>query len=606
MSLRHKQGAACRRRRGGAGHELTISAVSHTTTAARSTTTTTTTASAAVVMEPYSALESNFQYDAEVAGSTSMMAPFQPIPQFHGGQQRPVPPAAYPSLDIGAVPREANPMQYQIVVPEMNASDGADCVICGGAHALRTMLDLSFTCSITSLLKNLREKPNSFCFTVDDVLRLRIPFKVYAASTIKRGRSLLRRGCMVFVLTDQILVHIYCRTPLTGRGSIKWTPVARESFLAFEDEMTFTLRVMTTDPQMKSDVRISVDVAPDLLHSDRLQQNRDDSSSGRQRDSPEVQPAALIKKVVPSEYNIDKDRTIEPDLNARSATACRGHRIASYSFRMHISLSTAKNLRQRASAFDIIFDASAGEYQPSVWHLKWKVYADSTIKRGRKALRRNDFVFPIPPDRVIAVYCKSPSEVAGVERCALKWTEEKQESFLAFESGLMYTIVVYSMSPGDKARVFRILNDDDNERITEWVNDLDPTDTSQSAVRASQGVAPPASTWQMEPSLWNMTSNPGDKFYAMIVAPEGVALPEHPIVEMHAHDKQIQIVPVQVDQRQRRSMLIAMPIVFSQERVEEAAAQGVTFSRAVDLSVLDASGSNLWTTTFTYELGDPA
>lgn len=57
-------------------------------------------------------------------------------------------------------------------------------------------------------------------------------------------------------------------------GSIKWTPVARESFLAFEDEMTFTLRVMTTDPQMKSDVRISVDVAPDLLHSDRLQQNR--------------------------------------------------------------------------------------------------------------------------------------------------------------------------------------------------------------------------------------------------------------------------------------------------------------------------------------------
>lgn len=73
-----------------------------------------------------------------------------------------------------------------------------------------------------------------------------------------------------------------------------------------------------------------------------------------------------------------------------------------------------------------------------------------------------------------------------MERCALKWTEEKQESFLAFESGLMYTIVVYSMSPGDKARVFRILNDDDNERITEWVNDLDPTDTSQSAVRASQ------------------------------------------------------------------------------------------------------------------------
>lgn len=45
----------------------------------------------------------------------------------------------------------------------------------------------------------------------------------------------------------------------------------------------------------------------------------------------------------------------------------------------------------------------------------------------------------------------------------------------------------------------------------------------------------------MEPSLWNMTSNPGDKFYAMIVAPEGVALPEHPIVEMHAHDKQIQV-----------------------------------------------------------------
>lgn len=41
-------------------------------------------------------------------------------------------------------------------------------------------------------------------------------------------------------------------------------------------------------------------------------------------------------------------------------------------------------------------------------------------------------MFPIDGYRFVVVYCKTPASTS--ERLALKWTEEKQEQFLAFES----------------------------------------------------------------------------------------------------------------------------------------------------------------------------
>lgn len=177
-----------------------------------------------------------------------------------------------------------------------------------------------------------------------------------------------------------------------------------------------------------------------------------------------------------------------PDLAAKASKACVGFRVASYSFKCPM-IAGPKNLRQRATTFDIIIKNSGDDEAPPVQelrHLKFKIYADSTIRRGKKWLRRNDFVFRIGSGRVVNVFCKTPLGSRG----SLKWTVEKQEHFLAFECGLEYVIQVFSKSRSDDARIYRVPNDDGQERVIDWRDELHPERPTETQTRSSSRCCP--------------------------------------------------------------------------------------------------------------------
>ena len=140
------------------------------------------------------------------------------------------------------------------LVPDLNAPGKASCDIA----ALSTLMDscafgnpigiFTFDCSLQDGPKNLRKKASMIEFTISDETSIKnysVKFKVYADSTIRRGKRPLRRNCFRFPIDDYHLLHVQCMSPQASRKSLKWTQEKKERFLAFEAGMSFALRIFS-------------------------------------------------------------------------------------------------------------------------------------------------------------------------------------------------------------------------------------------------------------------------------------------------------------------------------------------------------------------------
>jgi hypothetical protein len=251
-----------------------------------------------------------------------------------------------------------------------------------------------------------------------------------------------------------------------------------------------------------------------------------------------------------------------------------------------------KNLRQKASSVDITVESL--NQPPMIQCFKFKVYADSTIKRGKKNFRRNCFVFPISGNRWVHIMSTNTS----ASKKSLKWTVEKKESFLAFEGGVHYLLRIFSVNPNDRSSLYV---NQTGKFITEWKNLIDPQQSFEIQTSGLNRAELP--DWDIEPFAWNLSMNPVPKYFALIVSREHPLPEKCPRVVMVAKDNLIDVKVEQFDQRFRRSLLVSVPRLFSIEKVEEATRQGIHFSRDVTLQVLDEFDSTLWSTNFTYEVG---
>lgn len=561
------------------------------------------------------------------AGPRSIMAPFQPIPQVapqhrpnmmppHQAQKgphasMPLPPID-PSVVTGskglqskqsikhahAIPVTKDTANFREILPELEVEEEIPV-----ANNEKIIAESSFVCEIGgSGVKNLREKACALCLEYrtsrsSNSIKKKIKFKVYAGSTIRRGKRALRRDFFAFMFDPQVRAVIFCRTPLSGRGSLKWTQEKKEKFIAFEDGMLYSLQVISTDPG--AECSISALYPPGLLVADTPLQRAQDyhglKSSKRGRDGegwPESKKPRINGSIV------DRSLVLVPDLDANANKVSVGFRVASYSFKCQM-LTGPKNLRQRANTFDVMIENNGDSNVPKseeLRHLKFKIYADSTIRRGKKLLRRNDFVFRIGEDRVVNVFCKTPLPSRG----SLKWTMEKQEAFLAFECGLEYVIQVYSKHRTDDARIFLVTHNEGQDSIVDWRDEIHPERSTEAIMKPA--AKPEVGAWRMEPSIWNMSLNKAPTYLVLISAPPG-KLPASPLVVFHAKDKKIEVRPYQYDMRNKSSMLISVPRLFSEEKAEQATMQGVQFSRQIAAHIINERGQTVWSTNFTYEVG---
>lgn len=165
---------------------------------------------------------------------------------------------------------------YRIIEEDVRASDleaGIDAPCAGDEQVVASA---SFVCEVgVSGMKNLREKACALCLQYRSPrssdasvgsLRRKIKFKVYAGSTIRRGKRALRRDFFTFSLGGDMRARVYCRTPLPGRGSLKWTEEKKEKFLAFEDGMLYSIEVYSK--QQNAECILTANYPPGLLVSD--------------------------------------------------------------------------------------------------------------------------------------------------------------------------------------------------------------------------------------------------------------------------------------------------------------------------------------------------
>lgn len=107
----------------------------------------------------------------------------------------------------------------------------------------------------------------------------------------------------------------------------------------------------------------------------------------------------------------------------------------------------------------VITDMTGCRVRESV-AIKFKFYADSTIRRGNKDYRRNCFLYDLG-DGIL-------SHIVGLDsrgsRNSLKWIVEKKEEFMALECGANYC--------------WRILVPENSQFKAEIVIDFNQTDIS--------------------------------------------------------------------------------------------------------------------------------
>lgn len=170
------------------------------------------------------------------------------------------------------------------------------------------------------------------------------------------------------------------------------------------------------------------------------------------------------KKPKPS-YNDDDaedGNELLPDLDAPDHGACEISQLPSFldSCTMGKAIGSCifecalqdghKNLRKKASSLEVtIKDNNSSSSEPVKHYIRFKVYADSTIRRGKRQMRRNVFWFILDPLHIVHLQCTKPL----ANRKSLKWTQEKKEHFLAFEAGMSFCIRVFSKASNEECTV---------------------------------------------------------------------------------------------------------------------------------------------------------
>ena len=113
-----------------------------------------------------------------------------------------------------------------------------------------------------------------------------------------------------------------------------------------------------------------------------------------------------------------------------------------------------------------------------------------------------------------------------------------------------------------------------------------------------------APSWIMEPSIWNLSLNRSQTFYATVISLKD-PLPENPPkVRFFAKDRHIEVKIEKYDYRTHRSFLISIPRLLSLEKAEEATRQGIKFRREASVFIADEGENELWSSQFAYEVGD--
>lgn len=303
----------------------------------------------------------------------------------------------------------------------------------------------------------------------------------------------------------------------------------------------------------------------------------------------------------------DADRISLHELVPTSEVYCRvcngdtSEPVRSYEFQCTL-YDGNKNLRQKPHYIDIFNN------ETKVGYIKFKVHADSTIRRGRKSLRRSCVVFEL---KDLLLHFKTGSN-------SLKWTEEKVDKFLAFESKCSYSFSMYSTNNWNPSSSVCFVGHGPPVVIA-WkdVGSLsvsNSTDIGSSIDTDEVTIAPSSSgdgNWLIQPSMWSLGVERSDEeFIAMVgsangskVFPKGAPPPMVVFVERDgtrvvAHAKQY-------NARSRRSFVFVVPKLVSQERIYEAARKGLKLTKHVDMIVMDGYFRKLWQTTFTYEVGLP-
>lgn len=524
------------------------------------------------------------------------------------------------SLD-GYVPKDLSLALSRLDTAIKCIPDASDpCSFCqGGLYSYNTshgrIASFSFKCSIRETEKN----TGAFKFAVglssdvnplDSRNSLLIPFSVWNEQSIHSIGLEKQRNCLIFRMSNELLIHVMCLTPLQSRGSLSWSEgVSEHYFLGLEGGMKYSIEVYSLIPSvictilplhcdgMISELRKPssalfpfastskgidemVKDTPRFAHSDAFRPAKKARRGGGRQNQ--------LESILPSEK--DSSQCI-PCINP-----CRmsnTHLMASFEFNSTISTGP-KNLRQKSHHFMI-------QFGPFAFQIRFKVYADSTIRRGKKSLRQKCFVFTKGP---ISVHIQSDADSKG--RRTLKWTKEKKEQFLALEAESYYSLHMFSKEIFDTVPEIMPVFSSDIQVITNWTNTLSNSSIDHSNEKSIDLPPLDVKGWILEPNHWNIALNPCDALSVMLLSLESplpLLPPTATLSGGHLGVNPVHLEMLQFDFAKRRSLALKIPRTIFFSIYNEAEGKGVSISSALDFTVFDQRQQKVWQTVFTFETG---
>jgi hypothetical protein len=289
--------------------------------------------------------------------------------------------------------------------------------------------------------------------------------------------------------------------------------------------------------------------------------------------------------------------------------------LAAFSFRSHLP-EGPKNLRQLSHFFEIIVSPRDESTAPMIFHLRFKVYADSTIRRGKKSLRRDCFIFDLHNQTKLHV--RGSPEPVG--KSSLKWASEKKEQFLAFEAEVEFFIQVFStdLSKNWSATIQPSMSAISNEAILKWTDEAvqEVQELSPRNSLSSPRTFPVGSTtkrtlsehigWILSPTCWNWTVNPVESIAVTIVSLEK-PFPAAPptVVLVFGPGHRLEIVPDSFDWSKRSSLVFRLPRCLPKATCLNAIKSGTRVSKVVELCIIDEQTRKLWHSDFLFECSCP-
>lgn len=444
--------------------------------------------------------------------------------------------------------------------------------------------------------------------------QVRVADLAFAARVMAVGEKtpLERRNCVVLG-GDDVAVHVLCLTPAEGTGSLVWNQALQE--VGFEPGLKFAVEAYVfAETGRRADIRIEHSLPQDAVVEIRR------TGVKRPMQSVAEKHGDVEMDFVRNDAGNDAEHMLVPWEMHRESGCCvcgsqgkerlasgtaYGDTVAAVSFRCG-EISGPKNLRQKAHVLSIL-----GPGVPQSSRLLFKIYADSTIRRGKKSLRRNCVLFQVAQGLFLHIQCRAQGNARG----SLKWTEEKKERFLAFEAELEYLAQILKVGGAhtdEKDFQLRLsLSSENSELVSQWT-DLIASKSQSIGLRNLNGVfgSPlwfnqdtKLQEWALEPNVWNLSLNPALEFYAILVSSNSEFPSTPPIVRFTFQDVVFDADIIQFDRKFHRSVLIKIPCLFSTFKIQEINRRGENLRQIFNVLVMDDHRCTLWEGQFVFEIG---